>query len=160
VAADANQPTPMRAAGVTGVWGCDTPGVTEQPPPDEQRDGTLENFRSWHRDRSFQREVYAQFLATLLAALVVYVVAAYAGKVDNKPLVVAFTGTTLFGALSLLTLMPRFIGNWSHVRPLFIVWNNRTDTQSVLAKQLYNSFIFRTFGMIMSGFMLYVATQA
>lgn len=60
--------------------------------------GKWQTFKGWHSEATFYREIYTRTLATLTAALVIYLVALAAGLVSARPALVVLILVTV-GAL-------------------------------------------------------------
>ena len=111
------------------------------PPTRPPRD-PWHTIRGWHGESTLYREIYARTVSALIAALVIYLIAAAAGVVTRKPL-------TIIGLVMLLPSLPWFllgvlgtIRYWTEVRPLFVRWNDREDPVSVYAKTAYTRLTF------------------
>jgi hypothetical protein len=65
--------------------------VSEWKPYWDPPNGPWAQFRSWHKQSSLYREIYARTVATLLAAFVIVVVGGLVGAVDGRPVIVLMT---------------------------------------------------------------------
>lgn len=75
-----------------------------------------DTFRSWHVEVSFWREAYAQMIAALASATVIYLVAAIAGLVSTAPLTVV--GIAIVGVTTpfLVYWLVDMIAHWKNLR--------------------------------------------
>ena len=84
-----------------------------------------------------------QAIGSLLAAMIVYSVAVFAGVVPNGPLTALLTGMTVLSAVALLMIMPRVIANWREVARCLDARPQRTADITEDVRRLYNSLITR-----------------
>ncbi|WP_457202987.1 hypothetical protein [Nocardioides sp. HB32] len=123
--------------------------MTEQGPRDH-----WDTFKSWHGQESLYREIYARTVATLAAALVIYLVAAMAGLVDREPATLVAAVALIPGVLMLIFSVPGLVKHWKLVRPLFVVWNDDESPEMQHAKRLYNRFTWGWIFTVAPGFIL------
>jgi hypothetical protein len=98
-------------------------------------------FRGWHGEASLWREIYARTVSALIAAFVIYLVAALAGVVDKKPAIVVSIAVLALGGLLLLFSLKPAIVHRAKVGQLFHTWNEDPHPDWVLARRVYGRIV-------------------
>jgi hypothetical protein len=125
-------------------------------PPEKPRDH-WDEFKSWHSGPALYREIYARTAATLLAAAVIYLIAAISGLVSVQPLAVVGVPLLVVGLGCLVFSVVGTAKRWKLVRPLFVVWNNHTSPEMEHAKRLYTRLIIGIYSTLMGSIFIITA---
>jgi len=146
----------MREDGDEVASGEATSGGPDELRPDRVSQG-MATFRAWHREPSLWREIYTRTASALIAAFVIYRIAAFSGLVSRRPQIGIFG--TLFGLslLWLITLSFKIQPVQKELWPLFKTWNTSTEPKHVRAKELYNPLVFAILAVLASGLFLFVS---